>query len=221
MVASDQVRCSNCHGIQVKVLEPSPLLANYLERVVTASPFTTGAGAPIFRPPSEGKTLAPPSPPPEPANAPASNPWNVDSERADPASSFDRGSYCSEDADDGEDEEDDETLEASPRPTDFLICEGDELRPVDPVAATLASVPSPVPVSLKLDPSFSALLPAAESTKMTAAAAATTRNVDASVPPALSKRSARRGFVDGDYEYELQSAGTIPLLPPKKKLRTA
>jgi hypothetical protein len=44
-----------------------------------------------------------------------------------------------------------ETLEASPRPSDFVVGEFDEFRPMNPVAATLASVPSPIPVPLKLD----------------------------------------------------------------------
>jgi hypothetical protein len=176
MVASDQVRCSNCHGIQVRI-HPSngtttaPPHFVYLERVVSPSGATTAAAAITNSSTSaaaeEASSSAPSTPsdntPQEPAfsGTPLKEVLEESNEAKGQRHERESNDDDSDDNGDGEsvtsdyydnDGMDDvETLEASPRPSDFVVGEYDEFRPMNPVAATLASVPSPIPVPLKLD----------------------------------------------------------------------
>jgi hypothetical protein len=214
-----QARCSNCGGVQVRVAEPSgqkaeaggrgslvpsvlllpsPYIVRYLERVVSPTP-TSASG--VDDP--DGKTGL---------------------EGTEAANSLDRTYYSEDEDDDGDDDE--ETLEASPRPTDFamMICDGDELRPVDPVAATLASVPSPVPTKLKFRPA------PAPAYRLTRASAGSGIAPSKEKAPASKRRSSSsaggaslpppRALKKGGGT-SLETAAPIPSLPPKKKLRKA
>jgi hypothetical protein len=228
----EEARCSNCGGIQVRVAEPTvqerrkggenslaaassllmplPYIVRYLERVVSPNPSTSESAIG-----AEGRRAL---------------------EGVDAASALmDRSSYYSEgedeenydEDDDGDDDGDEEeTLEASPRPVDFamMICEGDELRPVDPVAATLASAPSPIPARLKLDPSASTSSPTPvmlnrHSSSTSSRPRSPPGRMDGSLQPRAQNEDEEER---GNEPFELISS-SFPerLLPPNKKLRTA
>lgn len=181
-VEGDQLRCSNCHGIQVKViiedsssrlfhppnnnlstpphnltLGAQPADACYLERLA-ASPaaLLTPTTATTVRwvreeeekeeEEEEERCVGPRTPTP-PATVP------VEREKVDDDYEYNdhNGEYDEEEDDD--DDEDEATLEASPGQSFDVVYldDVDFLRPGNPVAAILASVPSPVPAALKLD----------------------------------------------------------------------